>query len=92
MLALAMYVIFKVDKKQILRALRWARMHEREGMALFVLAYVAALVLMLPGSIFALIGGAPAAYTTCTLAHALLQACCVVASSISDMHVADKQP
>jgi uncharacterized membrane protein YdjX (TVP38/TMEM64 family) len=53
----AIVLSFHIDKSDLMKWLAWARTRRHEGRALFILAYVASLMLLLPGSILALLAG-----------------------------------
>ena len=55
---MALYFSIGIDKSQVLEWLAWARAHRSEGRVLFILVYAASLILMIPGSILALLAGA----------------------------------
>jgi hypothetical protein len=53
----AIILAFRVDRSELIKWLTWARTRRHEGRALFILAYVASLILMVPGSVLALLAG-----------------------------------
>lgn len=61
----AVVIAMRTDRTDVMRLMLWARSRKHQGKALFVLLYAASLVLMIPGSILALLAGAPPPPAAC---------------------------